>query len=95
MWTLWNKAIIVNTLRAKVDNLINQTCPLCDNEKEPHCTNFGNVAMWAWEYTQSIVCELAYGNKPSWVVAPPHWKQCVFATKSLRQTHAWKTYDRC
>ncbi len=31
------------------------------------------------------MCELAYGNKPSRVVAPLHWKQCVFAAKSLRQ----------
>jgi hypothetical protein len=27
MWALWNKAIAVNTWRAKVDNSINQTCP--------------------------------------------------------------------
>jgi len=33
MWALWNKAIIVNTWKAKVDNSINQTCPLCNNEK--------------------------------------------------------------
>jgi hypothetical protein len=32
MWALWNKAITVN--QAKVDNLINQTCPLCDTEEE-------------------------------------------------------------
>ncbi len=29
--------------------------------------------------------ELAYGNKPSWVVGPLHWKQSVFATKSPRR----------
>jgi len=32
MWALWNKAITVN--QAKVDSLINQTCPLCDTEEK-------------------------------------------------------------
>jgi len=32
-----------------------------------------------------MVCELAYSNKPSRVVAPLHWKQCVFVAKSPRQ----------
>jgi hypothetical protein len=31
MWALWNKAITVNTWKAKVNNSINQTCPLCTN----------------------------------------------------------------
>jgi len=31
------------------------------------------------------VCELAYGYKPSWVVAPLYWKQSVLAAKSPRQ----------
>jgi hypothetical protein len=41
--------------------------------------------MQAWEYTQGIVCEIAYNNKPSRMVAPLHWKQRVFATKNRRQ----------
>jgi hypothetical protein len=28
MWALWNKEIVINTWRTKVDNSINQTCPL-------------------------------------------------------------------
>jgi hypothetical protein len=81
---MWNKAIAVNTWRAKVDNLINQTCPLCDNEEESTLHKIWECyyAQQAWEYTQDIVSEFAYDNKPSWVVAPLNWKQSVFATKS-------------
>jgi len=87
MWALWNKAIVVNTWRTKMDNSINQTCPLCSNKKKFTLHKFWESchAQWAWEYTQGIVCELAYDNKPSRVVAPLHWKQCVFATRSPRQ----------
>jgi hypothetical protein len=87
MWALWNKAIVVNTWRAKVDNLINQTCPLCGNEKESMLHIFWECchAQWTWEYTQDIVGELAYGNKPSRVVAPLHWKQFVSVAKSPKQ----------
>jgi hypothetical protein len=87
MWALWNKAIVVNTWRAEVDNSINQTCPLCGNEEESILHKFLECchAQQAWEYTQGIMCDLAYGNKPSRVVAPLHWKQCVFVAKSPRQ----------
>ncbi len=87
MRALWNKAITINNWKAKVDNLINQTCPLCVNEKKSTLHKFWECchAQWAWEYTQVIVCELAYGYKPSWVVAPQHWKQSVLAAKSPRQ----------
>jgi hypothetical protein len=87
MRALWNKAITINTWKAKVDNSINQTCPLCVNEKKSTLHKFWECchAQWAWEYTQVIVCELAYSYKPSWVVAPLHWKQSVLATKSPRQ----------
>jgi hypothetical protein len=87
MWALWNKPIAVNTWRAKVDNSINQTCPLCSNGEESMLHKFWECchAQRAWEYKQGIVCELAYDNKPSRVVAPLHWKQCVFASKSPKQ----------
>jgi hypothetical protein len=87
MWALWNKGIAVNAWRAKVDNLINQTCPLCGNEEEFTLHKFWECchAQQAWEYTQGIMCELAYGDKPSWVVALLHWKQCVFVAKNPRQ----------
>jgi hypothetical protein len=86
MWPLWNKAIIVNIWRAKVDNSINRTCPLYNNEEESTLHIFWQSyhAQHAWEYIQGIVCELAYGNKPSWVVVLLHWKQCVFVAKSPR-----------
>ncbi len=87
MWVLWNKAITVNTWRVNVDNLINQTCPLCSNEEKSMLHKFQECchAQQAWDYTQDIVGELAYDNKPSQVVAPLHWKQCDFAAKSPRQ----------
>jgi hypothetical protein len=28
MWALWNKSIVVDICKVKVDNSINQTCPL-------------------------------------------------------------------
>jgi len=34
MWALWNKVIIVNTWKVKVDNSINQICPLWGNEEK-------------------------------------------------------------
>ncbi len=87
MWALWNKVIVVNTWRVKVGNSINQTFLLCSNEEESTFNKFWECchAQQAWEYTQGIVCELAYGNKPSQVVAPLHWNQFVFAAKSPRQ----------
>jgi hypothetical protein len=76
MLTLWNKAITINTWRAKVDDSINQTCPLCGNEEESMLHKFWECchAQQAWEYTQSIVCELAYYDKPSHMIAPLYWK---------------------
>jgi hypothetical protein len=87
MWALCNKAIAVNTWKVKVDNSINQTCPLCNNGEESTLHKFWECchAQRAWEYIQGIVCELAYDNKPSQVVGPLHWKQCVFAGKSPKQ----------
>ncbi len=45
MWALWNKVIVVNTWRVKVDNSINQTCSLCSNEKKSTLHRFGSIAM--------------------------------------------------
>ncbi len=58
MWALWNKAIVINTWRAKVDNSINQTWPLCDNEKESTLHNFWECchAQRAWEYMNKALC---------------------------------------
>jgi hypothetical protein len=70
MWALWNKAIAINTWRSKVDNSINQTCPLFGNEEESMlhkfwvvmkknrcCTNFGSVAMHnRLESTHKALC---------------------------------------
>jgi hypothetical protein len=87
MWALWNKVIVIKIWKAKVENSINQTCALCGNEKEPTLHKFWECchAQRTWEYTQGVVCELAYDNKQSLVVGPLHWKQCVFVVKSLRQ----------
>jgi hypothetical protein len=84
---LWNKTIVINIWKVKVDNSINQTSPLCNNGKKSTLHKFWECchAQWAWEYIQGIVCELTYDNKPSQVVAPLHWKQCVFACKSPKQ----------
>jgi hypothetical protein len=44
MWALWNKAIAVNTWRAKVDNLIKLAhCAIM--KKNPRYINFGSVIM--------------------------------------------------
>ncbi len=80
MWALWNKAIALNTWRLKVNNSIDQTYPLWSNGEKSMLHRFWECchAQQAWQYTQNIVCELAYDNKPSWVVTPLHWKQCDF-----------------
>ncbi len=48
MWALWNKAIIVNAWKAKVDNVINQTCQLCDNEEESTLHKFWECCQAQW-----------------------------------------------
>jgi hypothetical protein len=70
MWALWNKAIVVNTWKIKVDDSINQTCPLCNNEENPHCTNFESVVMHNRLGSSYKALCVNFDNKPSQVVAP-------------------------
>ncbi len=66
----------------KVDDSINQICPMCEDMGRIHLdTNFGNATMHNKHggiHAMHCVYGLVYGNKkPSQLLAPMQLKQCV------------------
>jgi hypothetical protein len=46
MWAMWNKAMVVNSWRAKVDDSIIENCPLCHCEAKIVIHRF-------WDYNRA------------------------------------------
>jgi hypothetical protein len=76
MWIVWKKTMVM-----KMDNLINQICPMCEDEGKSILTQILGMqpcTINMGEYMQCIVYELVYDiKKPSQVLALMQWKQCV------------------